>query len=80
MSSVPFDVGVVYTSGGGLYQGRYVNIYSLCSVNYCRLITVLFIAGLLWETRLWIMGLMTNGLLHCPVGPVKATMLKWMKN
>jgi hypothetical protein len=52
LRSVPFDMGATYTSGGGLRHGRYVNIYSLSSVKYYRLIIVLFIADLLWATVL----------------------------
>jgi hypothetical protein len=82
LRSVPFDVGAAYSSGGGLRHGRYVNMYSLSSVKYCRLITVPFIAGLLWVMVPWIMGLMADGLLRPlrrPLGLIKATRPKWMR-
>jgi hypothetical protein len=71
--SVPFDVGAVYISGGGQ---KYMNIYSLSSIKYCRLITIPFIAGLLWAMVLWIMRLMADGLLHRLVGLIKVARLK----
>jgi hypothetical protein len=80
--SVPFDVGVPCTNGGGLRHGRYVKIYSLSLVMYCRLIIALFIAGLLWVTGLWITGLMADCLLcplRHPVSLGKAARLKWMR-
>jgi hypothetical protein len=83
LRSVPFNVGDAYTSRGDLRHGRYVNVYSLSSVKYCRLITIPFMIGLLWVIGLLIVTLMVDGLLRplChPVGLIKATTPKHMRN
>jgi hypothetical protein len=59
---VPFNVDTAYAASGGTPHGKYVKI-SIFFVNNCQLITLKFIAGLLWATGLWTMGVMSDGIL-----------------
>jgi hypothetical protein len=52
-------------------------MFRLSFINYCQFVTLKFIAGLLWVTGLWTVGVMLDIGIVPPLGLAKAVTLRW---